>query len=88
MSGGHEDFGGAQSHSIVMQLQKLGSTKFSSSKHSSNSRDPVEWEISKWQEALKPVMLTTCLKGEGGHLSALEYDVPPIHECPDCISFQ
>ncbi|KAJ5408201.1 FAD-binding domain containing protein [Penicillium cosmopolitanum] len=43
----HEDFCGARSHSITMYLQKLGSTKFSSSKHSSSSMDPVDWAIRK-----------------------------------------
>ncbi|KAJ5974091.1 FAD-binding domain containing protein [Penicillium waksmanii] len=47
MSGGHEDFGGAQYRSIAMHLQKVGSTKFSSSKHSSSAMDPAGWVILK-----------------------------------------
>lgn len=45
MGGGHADFGGAQSHSVIVDLQRLGSTSFAVNATNASASDPASWAI-------------------------------------------
>lgn len=47
MGGGHADFGGAQSHSVIVDLQMLGSTQVVTNSNNTASSNPADWAILK-----------------------------------------
>lgn len=67
MGGGHADFGGAQSHSVVIDLQKLGNTEFAVNATSTNatSSDPATWPILKIGGGAEGGDVYTALDGTG-----------------------
>ncbi|KAJ9156209.1 FAD-binding domain-containing protein [Pleurostoma richardsiae] len=65
MGGGHADFGGAQSHSVIVDLQKLGATEIVTNSTSKASSDPAQWAILKVGGGAEAGQVYSALEGTG-----------------------